>query len=384
MFIKIQNKLDQNPLALTYYSGDLAVGASTIPVRNVAGFSGSWAVQIGNTGQDKSEIVVLGTATPSGTAFVLTGTTRFDHPTDTPVIGVKWDQLVYKRSTSGTAGTAVAMTNGTVSITPDSQFTQFDDTSALTTYAYKVCFRNSVTTDTSSDSDWLTPDGYSFYSKAKIKDRVKGKLFSTKFFNNNDDSVIDDWINEWMEELTNIAVAVNKDYLLGTVDIAHGTNGLGTISSTGYMDVRSVWFTTDGSSFYKAGKKEVNDINPNETYNSMHPYYYFLGDNIVGKLPFNESGTTRLTIYERPTPLSNDTDEIPVSMRSYTNSFVDYSVSQAYYLDGQSELGDRYSQRAENSKGNFRLEISPRNKTGIDMMDITDSVDGGDLFDYVF
>lgn len=384
MIIKIANKLDQKPLAVTYYSNDGASGLGTIPVRNVLGFSPNWAIQLNNTGQDKSEIVVLSSGAISGTTLVITGTTRFDHNADTPIFGIKWNQIVFKRSTSGTAGTAVALTDGTVSITPDNPFTSFDDTTASTGYAYKVCYRNSVTAEVSSDSDWLTTDGFSFYSKSKMKERVKGRLFSTKFFNNNDDSVIDTWLNEWMEDMTNTAVAVNKDYLLGTVDVAHGTNGLGTITSAGYIDVRSVWFTTDGASFFKGTKKDVNDIEPNTVYNAAHPYYYFLGDNVIGKLPDSTAGTMRLTFYNRPSLLIDDADEIPVSMRSYTNSFVDYAVSQAYYLDGQVELGDRYSQKAEVARGNFRVEISPRNKTGIEMMDITDAITGDEWLDYVF
>lgn len=384
MIIKIKNKLDVVPLATTYYSTDLPSGSGTIPVRNISGFSANWAIQLNNTGQDKAEIVLINSSTPSGTSLVITGTTKFDHPTDTPVFGIKYDQVVFKRSTVGTAGTATAITDGTVNITPDNAFTQFDDTTGASSYAYKVCYRNSVTADISSDSDWLTSGGFSFYSKAKMKERVISKLFSIKnMFVNGDDSVIDTWLNEWLEDLTTKAVAVNKDYLLGTVDVAHGTAGLGTITSTGYMDVRSVWFTTDGVSFFKAGKKDTNDIVPNETYNSVHPYYYFLGDSVIGKLPY-ESGTARLTFYNRPTPLVNDTDEIPLSMRSYTNSFVDYAVSQAYYLDGQIELGDRFAAKAEGSKSDFVLEISPRNKTGGEMMDITDAIGGEDSIDFYF
>ena len=61
--------------------------------------------------------------------------------------------------------------------------------------------------------------------------------------------------NEWLETLTGEAVKVNKDYLIGTVDIAHGTDGLGTVTSSDFVEVRRVWYTTDGENFYKAAKK---------------------------------------------------------------------------------------------------------------------------------
>jgi len=178
---------------------------------------------------------------------LITGTTTYDHAADTPVYAIKFDQIIFKRSTSGTAGTATAMTDGTVTITPDSEYTIFDDTTGASTYAYRTQYRNSVSGETSSDSDWQTTEGFSFYSLAKIRDRVKRKLFGNNIIQ--DDQTINDWINEWIESMNNVAIDVNKDYSYGTVDVAFGTSGLGTISTSNFKEVRRMWVTYNGTDY---------------------------------------------------------------------------------------------------------------------------------------
>src|SRR3990167_7500714 len=103
--IKVKNNL-ANESPYSFLSSSISVGGTALPVKNINAFQASWGVQIGKSGEETSEILVLGTATPSGTALNTTGTTRFPHSTDTPIYAVKYDQIIFERSTSGTAGTA--------------------------------------------------------------------------------------------------------------------------------------------------------------------------------------------------------------------------------------------------------------------------------------
>lgn len=376
MLIKVANNLaDVAPYS--YLTNATVSGAGTIPVKNINQFTASWAVQIGATGQEQSEIMVLSASAPSGTALVTTGTALYDHPADTQIFAIKFDQAIFKRSTSGTAGTATAMTNGTVNLTPDSLYTVFDDTSGASNYAYRVAFYNSVTTETSADSDWLTPDGYSFFAKAKIRERIKSKLFNADFIRN--DSIIDDWINEWKERMDNTAVDVNKDYSLGTVDVSFsGTAELGTISEAGFKDIRRVWMTNDGVSFFQATKMAVNSYDPNQIFSSTHPYYYMLGDNVIGRKPTDSSGTARIVYYKYSTPLVNDTDELPVVMRSYTKSFVDYGLSQAFSLDDKQTQATQKYKEALAELDRFKMEISSRLKSSANTIQLVEEVTGDD------
>jgi len=379
MIIKTLNVLDKTaPYSFT--TSDINA-TGTIPVKNISQFYPSWAIQIGKTGEEKSEIRVLGASTPSGTTITTTANTNYDHPADTPIYSIKFNQVIFKRSTAGTAGTATALTDGTVTITPDNPYTIFDDTTGATTYAYKAQYRNSVTGDLSSESDWLTPSGYTFYSKYSLRERAKNKLFSANYVKV--DNTVDDWINEWLEAMNNKAVDVNQDYNIGTVDVAFGTNGLGTITSTDFKDIRKVDTTTDGINFYRAARITTIDFQPQEVFETTNPFYYMQGDNVFGIKNGNAAGTVRLIYYKLNTVLTNDTDELPTSMKGYTKTFVDYTLSQAYYMDNKPVLGDRFLASANEGKESFIKEISPRAKSGPTYIHLTEAISGEDFDGYL-
>lgn len=371
MLIKVFNNLDITA-PYSYLSSNVSSGGGTLPVKNINAFSASWAIQVGKTGEEQSEVKVLAASVPSGTALIITGTTTFDHVADTPVYALKFDKVIFKRSTTGTAGVATAMTNGTVTITPDGTVTIFDDTTGAASYAYKTQFYNSVTAEVSDESDWITSDGFSFYSKAKIRERIKNKLFKNNIIQ--DDTIIDDWINEWLEKMGNTLIDVNKDYLIGTTDVSFGTNGLGTITSSDFKEVRRFWVTFDGVGYAQSTKMNLVDFYPTETFNTTRPFHFFQGDDVFGVKP-EQAGTARLSYYKRSPLLVDDTDELPVSMRSYTKSFVDYGLAQAFYLDEKDQKGDRFLASAETERALFKKEMAGRSKSGPQMITMTEAVD---------
>jgi hypothetical protein len=378
MIIRVQNLLDKKaPYSFT--SASLAVGGTAIPVKNINQYYPSWGVQLGKTGEEKSEVLVLGTAVPSGTVVNTVGTFRFDHPEDTPVYAIKYDKVIFQRSTVGTAGTATTLTDGTVTITPDSKETIFDDTTGASTYGYRAYFFNSVTSGSSSLSDWLTQSGYTFYSLHEMRERAKNKMFSFNFLQN--ETLIDDWLNEWLENLNNVAVAVNQDYNLGTVDVAHGTAGLGTITASDFKDITRIWFTTNGNDYYNALKIGMTNFTQQDIFNETSPCFYMFGDKVFGKKPEGSLGTARIVYSRLGTMLSNETDELPTPMKGYTKSFVDYALAQAYYLDSKEKLGDRFMGFANAEKDRFKVQISPRTDTGPSTIELTDPVTGDSFWD---
>lgn len=381
MLVKARNILTEG-VNKTHLSTSSAIGATALYVKNVSGFGAGWGVQLGETGQEKSEVVLLGASAPSGTTFALNGTTKFDHPSDTPAYAIKWDTIIFKRSTAGTSGTATAMTDGTIAIQADSDYTTFDDTSGSASYGYRASYYNTYLGEASSDSDWLTPSGYAFYSLAKIRDRIKSKLESANYIKN--DEVIDDWINEWLEKMTNIMIKVNRDYAIGTTDVAYaGTATLGTITSTDFKEVRKIEYTQDGTNWYIMKQLDLNDFDPSDTYSSTYPYFYYQGDNIIGRKPSDAAGTARVYYYKTSSTIYDDGDELPIPMQNYTKSFVDYSLAQAYYLDNKGEMGDRFMAQANSELAMFQNEIAPRHKTGVKYIDIKAPVQAEDDSMYI-
>lgn len=374
--IRARNTLDQQA-SFTYTSYPEVAGTNVLRWKNPAGFGASWAVQVGATGIPQSEIVLLGVSTPAGTAGTLTANTAYEHPSDTPLFAIKYDQIVFERSTVGTAGTATPLSGGTVTLQVDSPYTVFDDTTGSVSYAYRTYFRSSVLGVNSAESDWITPAGFTFYSLAKIRDRVRGRLYNSDFLQ---DSDIDNFTNEWLQMMHNAQVDVNEDYGLGTVGIAFGANvELGTVTSTDFRGgFKRVW-SVDASGTFPATKMDSNSFSPSRVFNNTNPYFYMQGDSIIGRKPSETAGTF-IVEYNKQTPiLVNDTDEIPVPMQSYTKSFVDYGHAMALHKDNKD--GSKFEASALAQLGDFKQKITPRNTTSATMIDIVEST-GDDTYGF--
>ncbi len=349
MIIKCRNTLADSAQK-TYLTNAEVAGTKVLRWQNHNAFQTSWGIQIGKTGDEQSEVCVLKNEGPEAIQGTTTANTVYEHPANTPIYATKYDQVVFKVSTSGTAGTALAIADGTITITPDSEYTQFDHTAGSASYAYKTAFRSSVLAVNSSDSDWIvvTP---AFYSLMNLRQRTKDKLWSDAFVS---DDQLDDWLNEWLDEMNNVMVDVNEDYALGTANISFsGTAELGTITSTDFKTVRRVWVTTDGTDYYNATKMNIVDFLPNQEYNDTNPYYYMQGDNVLGRRPSDANGTASILYYKLPSHLNDDMDEIPIPMRAYTKSFVDYTLAQALFKDGKSNEAMVKQSQAEISKERF-------------------------------
>lgn len=369
--IKVRNLLSESAPS-TRLEPNVNAAATSFGVENTAGLTTSWAVQIGETGQEQSE-VVIGTAA-SGTSITCPAL-AFDHPSDAPVYFIKYNQVVFERSTAGTTGTATPMTSGTITYQADSPFTSFDDTSGSSTYGYRTYFRNSVLAVNSTESDWITFAGHSFYSLSAIRERSKQKLWNSSYVN---DETLNNWINEWKDEMTNEVIQTNEDYSLGTANVAFGTNGLGTITTADFSQLRRVWVTYNGVDKYQSTKMNINSFLPDEQFTSTHPGHFFQGDNIIGFKPSDSAGTAELVFYRLGTTMVNDTDELPFPMRPYTKSFTDYTTAQALYKDQKYNEGDRYVVMANSSKANFLVNLAPRDKSGPTMIEIVEPLGGGD------
>lgn len=373
MLIKVSNNLHEE-VPKTFLSTSAASSATSITVRNNGGFTTSYAIQIGEVGQELSEAVI---GTPTGSTNVNTPALSFAHPADTPVYQIKFNQVVYEKSTTGTAGTATAITDGTVTYQADNLFTVFDDTAGASGDAFRTRFRNSALGSNTAQSDWITPAGFSFYSLAKMRERVKEKLWSSTYLT---DLVVNNWVNEWKDEMVMAAISTNEDYSMGTVDVGFGTAGLGTITTADFNQIRRFEVTYNGNDFYLSTRKNPNDFLPDQTFSSVHPYHNWLGDTIFQVKPPESGGTARISFYRFGTTMVNDTDELPLPLRPYTKSFVDYVLAQAYLKDSKSDYYDKMMIVANASKNTFINQLSPRDKSGPQMIDLVENITSDNEF----
>jgi len=378
MIIKSLNDLDSKSPSTLLTNAEVA-GTTSIRVGNTTGLTSQWAVQIGKTGEDQTE-VLIGTVTNIGTMGITA--LNFAHSANTPVIFIKYDQVVFEKSAAGTAGTATPIANGTITYQADAldqqtgqSYTIFDDTSGTVTDAYRTYFRNSVLVVNSTESDWITSAGFTFYSLGKLRQRIREKLWASDFASDNE---INNWINEWKDEMVNSAVSVNEDYSIGTVNVAFGTNGLGTVTTTDFKQPKRIEITYNGSDYFLSTKRALNEYYPSEVVNSAHPYHNWEGDTVIRVMPSDEAGTAKIWYYQTGTPMVNDTDELPLPMRAYTNSFVSHGLGMAYQKDGKTtEARDQFSY-ANSAKNQFTVQITPRDKSGPTYVKIEEVTSGED------
>ncbi len=372
MILSVTNNLDVKS-QYSYTAANVITGAGTIPVKNINAFSANHAIQIGKTGEEQTEIILLNSSAPSGTSIVSSGTTRFNHPLDTPIFDINFNQIIFKRSTIGTAGTAAAF--ATVNITPDSQYTQYNDTTGASTYAYKTQYNNSASGEQSSNSAWFIPGGPSFYSLAKLRQRSKDNLFSAGYIKY--DSVIDDWINEWYVDWTNAAIKVNQGYSQGTVAYSFGTAGYGTITAADFKQPKKVEISYDGGNSWTQSKEiTIQSFSDSDIYTSVYPCHYWYSDNVIGIRPASTGGSVKLTYGKIPSLLTADSDELPLSLRAYTVGCMHWVLYRAYDNDQKSEYAEPHYQKYLVDKGIFIGEITPRDMTGPKTIQFDETLSG--------
>jgi hypothetical protein len=345
-----------------------------LPFKNTNAFTNNYAIQFGNTGEEQAEVALLN-ADPSGsTSFSLASNTRFSHAADTPLYQIHYDKVIFKRSTSGTTGTPVAL--ATVAITPDSPYTEYNDTSGAATYAYQTQYYNSVNGDLSGTSAWFVPGGASFYSLQKLRTRGTTNLFNAGYIP--DPQIVDDWINEWVEQMTNAALKVNKGYALGTAQYSFGTAGLGTITEPLFKYATKIEITTDGNTWTPSMEIPVSDFAQNDIFSSLSPRHYWQGDSVFGVLPYGSLGTARMSLGKIFTPLTADTDELAQFLRGYTTGCIDYLLYRAKSLDQNDQVSDSHYQKFLHNKADFVTEITPRDQTSVKMINLVEGTGGDD------
>lgn len=380
MILAVKNNLVTPQTPYTYTTTNLAGGGTVVPVRNINGITHQYAQQFGRTGEEQAEIVTV-SGTPSGTSFNTGAALRFAHSIDTPIYQVHYDAIIFKRSTTGTAGTATAL--ATVNITPDHEYTQYDDVAGLSTYAYKTQYYNTVSGDTSSETDWFVVGGPSFYSLQKIAGRVRSALNDATFLA--DDTVIHDWINEWVEMETNAAISVNQAYATGTAQYSFGTAGVGTITEPLFKSANKVEVSYNTVDFVQSREVPQNRLYGNELISSLSPVHSWTGNTTFQVAPYQEGGVVRFSLNLFFSPLQDDTDELPQFLKPYTTGCIEYALYRAYDNDLKPDTAERHYQKFLLHEAKLLKQITPRDQSGVKFIEQVEELSGrNDELDWYF
>ena len=113
---------------------------------------------------------------------------------------------------------------------------------------------------------------------------------------------------------------------------------------------------------------------PEKIFNSTKPYYYFQGDNVIGKRPIESAGSWVIEYQKQQALLVNDTDEVPIPMRGFTKSYVDYALARAKRKDNKQQEGDDYENRAYQQLQDFKIKVTPRMRSQTTYIEIVEPI----------
>lgn len=144
-------------LEKTYLDKAIAAGTTTLNVKNASNFANNDRILIGEMGREKSEIVTVSATTDD---TITTGATLYSHNADAPIYRLRYDQVKFYRSTTGSDGTYSLLSTVDMDVDQAELTTLYDDTTGVSTYYYKVAYYHSISTLESSQSDPVPGSGY--------------------------------------------------------------------------------------------------------------------------------------------------------------------------------------------------------------------------------
>ena len=166
---QLDNTILTKDKKFSYLSGDVVAGATSVGVQSTIGFTTNQIILVGEIGREKTEIIKTSSGSaPGGTSIALNSGLAFDHPQDTKVYLIDWNQFAISRAT---AATSQKSTITTVNLQVDRDFSIYNDTTNLTGYGF-IEFYDDINARYSTASDPIPYAGYEDNTVFMIKKRA--------------------------------------------------------------------------------------------------------------------------------------------------------------------------------------------------------------------
>lgn len=306
MIIKIQLP-DLGP-GKTYLTDDVSASATSSTVENNSAFNANDYVLFGRPRDEKTEIIKL-TSVTGNTTFGHTTGPVFDHDARTPVYEIKYNQAKIYRATSQTGTYSLI---ATVDLTPDEQYTEYDDTAGSATSWYKIKYYNETTEGLSDYSAAVQGTGYTDDSKRSMTDEVM-EDFGDEEGNEISRTSVGRKLKAGVRRIVRELVKMYPDYFL-----AYTTQALTADTATYDLPTRFLAFqrvdvsydsTTHGDA-YKATFEFESEGLPDDEYQESDPRVFFRGNTFgLRPTPDNSSGQAWLWYWQYPEEMDDDSDE---------------------------------------------------------------------------
>lgn len=309
----------------SYLTTNYASGVTSVVVSNSDGFASSDYMIVGEIGHELTELIKITTVTGSTDTFTIPAT-KYAHPESTRVTKVSNNQVRFFYTATESFDELNPVT-GWQDLTPDSWFSQAEDTASSTGYGW-FRFRNETT---AAETNYSNPIPYANFLRSTAKSILDGFYSS---MNSNDLQLItlDDafeWMNEAHDEVrAELGMAVND------VDASDGTDSISVVAGTAeyalasdFSEMISIFFDDNGRMMDPISLSEV-DKNNSTFYGVTETRFYIRGL-FVGFSPVPTAASTVLYRYlPDPTEITAYSDVIDLPKKGF-NSLKDWMMFRA-------------------------------------------------------
>lgn len=304
--LKSDNRVLTQNAKYAFLTSNYSSGVSTLNVTATAPYVANDFILIGEMGQENSEIFRIGSISTSGdivlqTAAGVGATTLYGHPESSKVYKIDYNQVnFYRTAALGTIAdetptfSANTSLSGWLSLTPQSWYTTYNDTTYSTGFGWFV-LRNSITLEASTNSNAIPYSGFAAQTVASVFADVDSLLNVTelKLISVSEKFA---WVNEALTLLKNKLNLTNTEYTVSTTqtltivsgtaeyqlpsdfsDIVEITDGLNTSTTTGgpipFMSVSKA-LSYDGDTVFYYLRGRYLGIVPTPTASATYYYRY--------------------------------------------------------------------------------------------------------------
>ncbi len=341
----------------TLSSDDINIGDVTTLVSNNYGIVAGYNFLVENYGNEKAEIInvtgVTGNNSITNTAY------KFPHSVDTQLTYIKYDTVNFYSSATQT-GTYTLLATVPMAVNyPDGTF--YDDSTGSATAWYRFTYFNSINSVESVVSDSFQAAGIADESLKGIIDRF------VKQANDPNEQRIDrvlavKWVNEIYRKMQQEVRKADIQYGLKDSGALNLTSGVETYDLTKVLtnpaQIFRVWVAGNGAKYQEAFPLDLRDDDPNYTYSSYSPRYYFQ-DTSIGFKPTPVSGTYKILYYAAPVKLVSASDTLIYPYQDYTDMIVDYLMFRFSQIHKPTET-DMYQGLVEKRMNEFKDDIVNR------------------------
>ena len=226
MVIRAFNPETDN-LEKSYLSNPYSSGITSVAVKNNDRFATNDRIMIGEMGAEATEVVTVSAVDADGISLTI-GATDYSHSADDPVYKLRFDQVKFYRSTTGSSGTYSALSTQDLDVDNADLKTVYDDTTGTSSYYYKISFYHSISTLESALTDAIQGSGWRREQVGYIIDEILQEV------NDPNEVVVSrnelmGYFNDVNDELT---TNVSKPY-----DFLHTRTTLTRTADTNYIDL---------------------------------------------------------------------------------------------------------------------------------------------------